>query len=266
MKLYHYLKKPDPLGRRLRRILRRVLQQMPGSATGLAAILITFLSLFFAHSYSSVAAQAIGSEQPSAIYKVDTDQKVLALTFDISWGDKYAHPILDVLGEKDVYNATFFLSGPWAEKHQEIVQRIRDMGFEIGSHGWKHQNFSQYDNRWIEEQVKKAEDTLYQITGKRTNLIRTPNGDFDKRVVKKLHDMGYQVIQWDTDSLDWMKPGTDKIVQRVLERAHPGDIILLHASDSVPQTPEALPRIIDGLREKGYEFVTVSELINLNRQ
>lgn len=205
----------------------------------------------------------VSEEKPSAIYKVDTDKKVVALTFDISWGNKYAHPILDVLGEKDVYKATFFLSGPWALKHQDIVRRIDDMGYEIGSHGWKHQNYSQFSNEWIREQVKKAEDALYQITGKKTRLIRTPNGDFNERVIRTLNELGYQVIQWDTDSLDWMKPGVDQIVNRVLERAHPGDIILLHASDSCPQTQHALPRIIDGLREKGYEFVTVSELMEM---
>ncbi|MBO8170515.1 MAG: polysaccharide deacetylase family sporulation protein PdaB [Bacillaceae bacterium] len=201
------------------------------------------------------------NKEPTAIYSVDTDEKVVALTFDISWGNKYAHPILDVLGEKDVYNATFFLSGPWALKHREIVKRIDDMGFEIGTHGWKHQNYSQHSDEWIRQQVKKSEDALYDITGKRTRLIRTPNGDYNARVVRTLQGMGYQVIQWDTDSLDWMKPGKEKIVERVLSRAHPGDIILLHASDSCPQTQYALPEIIDGLREKGYKFVTVSELL-----
>ncbi|MNI78534.1 Peptidoglycan-N-acetylglucosamine deacetylase [compost metagenome] len=73
--------------------------------------------------------------------------------------------------------------------------------------------------------------------------------------------MGYKVIQWDTDSQDWMNKGTDVIVKRVVDKAHPGDIILLHASDSVKQTHEALPVIIDQLRQKGYEFVTVTDLL-----
>lgn len=229
-------------------------------------LLIVVLFSFQSGTRAAPDEQETAADGPSAIYKVDTDEKVVALTFDISWGDKFAHPILDVLGEKDVYKATFFLSGPWALKNQEIVKRIHDMGFEIGSHGWKHQNFSQYSDQWIQEQVKKAEDALYQITGERPSLIRTPNGDFNKRVIKTLNDMGYQVIQWDTDSLDWMKPGADKIVDRVLSRVHSGDIILLHASDSVPHTPEALPRIIDGIRKKGYKFVTVSELIEIGKK
>lgn len=198
---------------------------------------------------------------PAAIYKVDTDKKVLALTFDISWGEKTPEPVLDVLQKKGVTKATFFLSGPWTQTHPEIAKRIKEMGFEIGSHGHKHDNFSAYPDAWIRDQVTKAETAIYDVTGVRTRLIRTPNGDFNKRVLATLQQMGYKVIQWDTDSLDWKNPGVDKIVNRVLTRAHPGDIILLHASDSCKQTVEALPRIIDGLRSKGYTFVTVSELI-----
>ncbi|GIP33220.1 polysaccharide deacetylase family sporulation protein PdaB [Paenibacillus sp. J2TS4] len=205
-------------------------------------------------------------DRGTAIYKVDTDEKVVALTFDISWGNKYADPIMDVLADKDIYKATFFLSGPWALKHEDIVRRIDTMGFEIGSHGWKHVNYSEYSDEWIAEQVKKTEDALIKLTNKKPVLFRTPNGDFNPRVIKKLNKLGYEVIQWDTDSLDWMKPGVDKIINRVLKRAHPGDIILLHASDSVPQTPAALPVIIDGLKKQGYRFVTVTELMEIGEQ
>jgi polysaccharide deacetylase family sporulation protein PdaB len=203
--------------------------------------------------------------KPSAIYKVDTDKKVVALTFDISWGEKYAHPVLDVLADKNVTKSTFFISGPWTLTHPDVVQRIAAMNYEIGSHGHKHKNFSDYSDQWIEEQVNLAERAIYKVSGVKPNLIRTPNGDFNDRVVSKLNAMGYKVIQWDTDSLDWMKPGVDKIIQRVVSRAHSGDIILMHASDSCPQTPEALPVIIDELRKKGYEFVTVSELLELQK-
>jgi peptidoglycan/xylan/chitin deacetylase (PgdA/CDA1 family) len=99
------------------------------------------------------------------------------------------------------------------------------------------------------------------MTGKGPNLIRMPNGDFDKRVLRIAGELGYSVIQWDTDSHDWMNKGVDSIINRVVTKAHPGDIILLHASDTVKQTHEALPVIIDQLRAKGYEFVSVSELI-----
>ncbi|TCW36719.1 polysaccharide deacetylase family sporulation protein PdaB [Laceyella sacchari] len=198
---------------------------------------------------------------PSAIYSVETNKKQVALTFDISWGEERTGPILDVLEQKGLKKATFFLSSPWAESHPDLVKRIVDMGFEIGSHGHRHDNYSQYSEEQIRTQISKADRILTEVTGKKPKLIRYPNGDFDKRVLRIADQMGYKSIQWDTDSLDWMNPGKEKIINRVLKRVHPGDIILMHASDSCRQTHEALPVIIDSLRKQGYEFVTVSELI-----
>ena len=200
-------------------------------------------------------------QQPAAIYSVPTNKNVVALTFDISWGDKRYEPILNVLKEKNVTKATFFISAPWGQSHPDIVKKIQDAGYEIGSHGHKHDNYSKLSDEEIHKQISTAHEILSDLTGKQPNLIRLPNGDFDKRVLRIAEELQYKVIQWDTDSLDWMNIGTDKIVNRVVTRAHPGDIILLHASDSAQQTHLALPAIIDQLREKGYDFVSVSELI-----
>ncbi len=198
---------------------------------------------------------------PQAIYKVDTKEKKIALTFDISWGETRAVPILDVLKEKNVQKATFFLSSPWSQRHPDIVKRVVADGYEIGSHGHQHDNYSKYSEEQMRTQIGKAHTILTELTGKKPTLLRLPNGDFDKRVLRVANDMGYTVIQWDTDSRDWMNPGVDQIVKNVVTNAHPGDIILLHASDSCKQTHLALPTIIDQLRSQGYEFVTVSELI-----
>lgn len=199
--------------------------------------------------------------EPAAIYSVETDKKVIALTFDISWGSKRAEPILNILQEKGVQNATFFLSSPWSQQHPEIVQKIVKGGWEIGSHGHKHVNYSKLSEEEIRKQIETAHGILQQVTGKAPTLIRLPNGDFDKRVLRIASELNYKVIQWDTDSLDWMNKGVDNIVNRVVTKAHPGDIVLLHASDTCEQTHLALPKIIDQLREKGYEFVTVSQLL-----
>lgn len=200
-------------------------------------------------------------EQPQAIYSVRTDKKLIALTFDISWGDKRAEPIIKILEDKGVKKATFFLSSPWSKSHPDLVERIKKGGYEIGSHGHKHDNYSSLNDDEIRKQISTAHTILTDLTGTAPKLIRLPNGDFDKRVLKIADELGYSVIQWDTDSIDWTNPGTDKIINRVVSKAHPGDIILMHASDTVQQTHEALPVIIDELRAKGYEFVTVTELL-----
>lgn len=222
------------------------------------------IAVFFAAGVVYAESEHISvfqSNEPSAIYSVETDKKIIALTFDISWGETRTEPILKVLEEKGLNKATFFLSSPWSKNHPEIVKKIVDAGFEIGSHGHKHVNYSTLSDEEIRTQIQTAHHILQEVTGKTPNLIRMPNGDFDKRVLRIANELNYTVIQWDTDSLDWMNPGVDKIINRVVSRAHNGDIILMHASDSCKQTHLALPVIIDELRKKGYEFVTVSELL-----
>ncbi|MEY4480281.1 MAG: hypothetical protein RLZZ267_959 [Bacillota bacterium] len=225
--------------------------------------LLALVSLFAGGVFWAEAKHVpvFSSSEPSAIYRVQTNQKVVALTFDISWGEKRAEPILDVLADKGVKEATFFLSSPWTRDHPAIVEKIIKAGYEIGSHGHKHLNYSSLEEDAIRTQIRTAHQILSDATGKSPNLIRMPNGDFDRRVLRVANELGYKVIQWDTDSLDWKNPGVNQIVNRVVKRAHPGDIILLHASDSCLQTHEALPQIIDQLREKGYTFQTVSQLI-----
>ncbi|WP_019535629.1 polysaccharide deacetylase family sporulation protein PdaB [Paenibacillus ginsengihumi] len=226
--------------------------------------LIIFVAVLFAAGiiYSERENVSVFSlNEPAAVYNVPTDQKVLALTFDISWGDKRAEPILKILEEKKVKNATFFISSPWAQTHTELVQQIAKGGWEIGSHGHKHTNYSGLSDEEIRTQIQTAHRIITETSGKTPRLLRLPNGDFDKRVLRIANELHYTVIQWHTDSMDWKNPGTEEIVNRVVSQAHPGDIVLLHASDSVKQTHEALPVIIDKLREQGYEFVTVSDLL-----
>lgn len=199
--------------------------------------------------------------EPAAIYSVQTEKKVIALTFDISWGETRTEPILKILEDKGVKNATFFLSSPWSKSHPEIVKHIVKGGWEIGNHGHKHVNYSSLNDEEIRSQIQTSHQILHEVTGQNPTLIRLPNGDFDKRVLGIANDLNYTVIQWDTDSMDWMNKGVDTIINRVVSKAHPGDIVLMHASDSSKQTHEALPVIIDQLRAKGFEFVTVGQLL-----
>ncbi|NPV27087.1 MAG: polysaccharide deacetylase family sporulation protein PdaB [Firmicutes bacterium] len=227
-----------------------------------AKIILTLFCTLFLIGSSVVYVQAEHRLKPT--FEVKTDQKVLALTFDISWGTNTPTPVLDILKKHNV-RATFFLSGPWVKKYPSIPQRIAADGHEIGSHGNEHINLSTVSKEKIREEIMLAHQSIQAVTGHTPNLIRTPNGDYNNQVISTANECGYRVIQWGTDSLDWKNPGVDAIVNRVLKRAHPGDIILMHASDTCKQTVDALPRIIEGLREQGYQFVTVSELLQLEQ-
>ena len=197
-----------------------------------------------------------------AIYKVKTDKKVVALTFDISWGTKVPGPVLDTLKQYNV-KSTFFISGPWAVKHPEFPKRIAAEGHEIASHGEEHVNLSEYPKETVKKNILTAHEKIKEVTGVEPKLIRTPNGDWNDMVLTTAEELNYKVIQWSTDSLDWKKPGVQAITDRVLKKVEPGDIILMHASDTCLQTPEALPKVLEGLKQQGYQLVTVSELLTM---
>lgn len=203
-----------------------------------------------------------GTEMP--VFYVETDKKAIALTFDISWGDKTPDKVLDVLKQ---YNqkATFFLSGPWANHYRNIVDRIVAEGHEIASHGQEHINLSQESKETIQDNIKSAHDILVNVTKTSPRFFRPPNGDYDDVVVLAARELGYETVIWSVDSLDWKNPGVTYIVERVSKLAFPGAIILFHASDSAKETHEALPMVIQNLRSAGYQLVTLGELMSMGK-
>lgn len=220
----------------------------------LAALLLT-TSVLYVQAYHKL----------KPIYQVETDKKVVALTFDISWGDKTPMPVIEILKENNV-KSTFFLSGPWVKQYPDVPKRIKSDGHEVASHGYRHINLSNLSKNEIKEEIMKAHTNIKEVTGVEANLIRTPNGDYNNQVIEAAHECNYEVIQWSVDSLDWMNPGVATITERVRKKAHPGAIILMHASDTCKQTVEALPQVIKDLKSQGYEFVTVSKLLELQKQ
>jgi len=230
--------------------------------TGTKLIIISILAALLLTT-SVLYVQAFHKLKP--IYQIETDKKVVALTFDISWGDKTPMPVIEILKQNHI-KSTFFLSGPWVKQYPEVPQRIKSDGHEIASHGYRHINLSNLSKNEIKEEIMKAHNNIKEVTQTEANLIRTPNGDYNDQVIEAAHECKYEVIQWSVDSLDWMNPGVATITERVSKKAHPGAIILMHASDTCKQTVEALPLVIKELKSQGYEFVTVSELMKLQKK
>jgi len=229
--------------------------------TGTKLVIISVLAVLLLTT-SVLYVQASHKLKP--IYQVETEKKVVALTFDISWGDKTPLPVIDILKANHI-QSTFFLSGPWVKQYPEVPRRIKSDGHEIASHGYRHINLSNLSKNEIKEEIMKAHNNIKEATQTDANLIRTPNGDYNDQVIEAAHECKYDVIQWSVDSLDWMNPGVASITERVSKKVHPGAIILMHASDTCKQTVEALPLVIKDLKSQGYEFVTVSELMKLQK-
>ena len=195
-----------------------------------------------------------GNDLP--IFYVGTDKRQVALTFDVSWGEKTLPLVLPILREHEV-RCTFFLSGPWSERHPEAVRAIVEDGHEIASHGHKHDNLSRSNGDQIAKNISTAHEILLGLSGQTPIFFRPPNGDYDDLVVGAARQLGYETVIWSVDSLDWKNPGVDFMIDRVLKQVFRGAILLFHASDSCEQTHLALPDIIAGLKEGDYELVTL---------
>lgn len=201
------------------------------------------------------------------IYSTTVTTQAIGLTFDISWGEKTAEPILDTLKQEGIH-ATFFLSSPWAQKHQLLVQRMVADGHEIGSHGNRHIDLNTLSAGEIEHEITTSQQVLEQVSGQKVRLIRAPNGAYDNKVITTANKLGYRVIQWSVDSLDWKRPGPSAVINNVLNGtrsgggAKAGDIILFHASDSAPDTIQALPTVIQSLKTKGHTLIPVGQLLS----
>ncbi|PSR35498.1 MAG: polysaccharide deacetylase family sporulation protein PdaB [Sulfobacillus benefaciens] len=235
-------------------MLRRV-------AVALAAALLVVLAWHWGKTYGyRTWAATLPLSDRYSLRDVNTTQKVAALTFDISWGTVMPAKVVHLLAADHVA-ATFFLSGPWAKQNPQLVREMVKDGFEIESHGWAHVNYSELSTPQIEANIMKTNQVLEELTGKRPTLVRPPNGDFNSRTILAARAVGYTTVTWGTDSLDWMNPGVATIISRVVTRIHPGDIVLLHASDTCKQTDLALPTILRQLAAKGYRLVTVNQLL-----
>lgn len=216
---------------------------------------------FFVLSATYLQIAEILDTGPIAIASTRTEQKVVALTFDHSWGNKYTPAILDTLKQNDI-KVTFFVMGPWALKYPEVVKQIVADGHEIGSHGHRHENYGDRSAEWVRNDLMKAHEEIKQAAGVECSLVRPPNGSYSKESLQTVHELGYKTIIWNIDSLDWKNPGRDVVIERVVKRLKPGGIILMHASDTPTQTAEALPILLEKIKEKGYSIVTVSDLLD----
>ncbi|MFT4415768.1 polysaccharide deacetylase family sporulation protein PdaB [Fredinandcohnia humi] len=199
---------------------------------------------------------------PRVIYQGEQNEKTVSLTFNITWGDTKALPIIDILQKEGIKKATFFLSAAWAERHPDIVERIVKDGHEIGIKGYDYKNYTTLEDAQIKKDIYKAQDVFKKLGVKTTTFLRTPDENIDSRVVKIADSLGFTVVHWSIDSNDWNNPGVDQITNNVVSKVKGGDIILFHASDSAKQTAQALPTILHEVKKKGYSFVSVSDMLN----
>ncbi len=192
------------------------------------------------------------------VYGVDTQEKVVALTFDAAWGADKTQGILDILDKHGV-DGTFFLVGFWIDKYPEMVKKIAESGCDIGNHSNNHLNMSTLSKDKIAEELDYVTNQVKDLTGAQTKFFRPPFGDYNNALLEVVEEKGMIGVQWTVDSLDWKGLSATEILSRVNKGVKNGSIILFHNnSDNIL---EALPLVIANLKNQGYKMVKLSELI-----
>jgi polysaccharide deacetylase family sporulation protein PdaB len=206
----------------------------------------------------SVSAFA-GNDRKLPIYCVETEEKKIAISFDAAWGNDDTEQLINILAEYNV-PATFFVVGAWVDKYPESVKQLHDAGHRVENHSNTHPYLSKLSNEQIANELESCNQKIANVTGRTPTLIRPPYGDYDNHVIEAVDTAGMHCIQWDVDSLDWKDNATaENIAERVVSKVQPGSIVLFH--NDADHTPAALPTILKTLKEQGYEFVFIEDLI-----
>lgn len=201
---------------------------------------------------------AVNLKAPQPIYQGNKDTDKMALTFNVDWGEEYIPAILNVLETHQV-KVTFFITGRWAKKFPELTQKIAEMGHEIGNHGYSHPHPDQISKEKNQQEILETEKEIEKSTKMKTTLFAPPYGEHSGRVLQAADELGYKTILWTIDTIDWDKSRTAEIIRaKVADKAEKGAIVLMHPTD---RTLKALPNILQDLKNKKFQLVTISEVL-----
>ena len=217
-------------------------------------LLLMIFTLLLSLSMSSTAESVVYNSNVCA-------GKKIALTFDDGPHPRYTPQILEILDKYSV-KATFFVIGINVKNYSKQFEMVLDNGHEIGNHTYSHNILKSMPKNKIEKELIDTETQVNKIREGNMRLLRPPGGLYDENLEKIAKDRESKIVLWAVDTLDWAHTSSAKIVKKVLKNVKDGDIILFHDYVSGEyNTPEALEIIIPILLEQGYEFVTVSELL-----
>lgn len=222
----------------------------------LSTVLILFSMAFMLTNNKTVETAAEAKELP--IYNVATNEKKVAFTMNCAWNADDIDSILETLDKNNIH-ITFFMVGQWVDKYPEAVKKISQAGHEIANHSDMHKhvnNLSLEENR---EEIEKCSKKIETITGKKTTLYRGPYGEYNDTVINAAKSQNHTTIQWNLDTLDYSGLTGKEMWKRLENKISSGSIILSH--NGTKHTAESLEMLIENINKKGYEIVTVSDLI-----
>jgi peptidoglycan/xylan/chitin deacetylase (PgdA/CDA1 family) len=202
------------------------------------------------------------------VERIPTSRRIVALTFDAGANADAVPSILATLADEQV-RATFFLTGDFVRHFPQSAKSITAAGHKLANHSASHPHFPPLTDAQIRDQIRDAEGDIRSYAGGNPQpLFRFPFGDRNARTIGEVNDLGYVAVRWTVDSLGWQGTSGGRsvgsVTARVLDSAQPGQIVLMHVgshpTDRSTLDADALPGVIAGLRQRGYEFVTLSAL------
>ena len=198
---------------------------------------------------------------PQPIYRGNPEKPMVAFLINVAWGDEYIPGILDTLKEHQV-KSTFFFDGSWTKKTPELAKMIHEAGHEIGNHAYSHPDLNLKSRDETMEELKKTNDVVEETLGVKVKWFGPPSGSFNQVTVDVAHELGMKTIMWTADTVDWRKPETTEMVNRVVSKVENGTMILMHPTKP---TEEGMDKMIRDIKEKGYRLGTVSDLMSEER-
>lgn len=194
---------------------------------------------------------------------VNVDGPYIALTFDDGPHAVHTPRLLDILKAKNV-KATFYVLGRLVETYPDIAKRIVAEGHEIANHTWSHPSLNKLGAATVKREMDRTTAVIQKVTGVTPTTMRPPYGATNARLNKRMdEEFGLKVIMWSVDPLDWKHRNAARITKEILEKTQPGGIVLAH--DIHKTTIDAMAGTIDGLKAKGFRFVTVEQLLAMER-
>jgi probable sporulation protein (polysaccharide deacetylase family) len=219
-------------------------------------LILLILAVIFMMSLQMISVNTMNYYDP--VYKGEANEKEIAFACNVVWGNEYLPQILQILKDNNI-KITFFIGGDWATKYPEELKTIYQAGHELGNHGENHKKQTQLNIEQNKREILKAEESIKNVTGVKTVLFAPPYGDINKTVVDTAEGLGYKVIMWSIDTIDWNTKDYSEIIKRVEKKQHNGGIILMHPTEV---TVKALPELIKSLEDMGYEISGVSDVLD----
>lgn len=190
---------------------------------------------------------------------IDKDKPMVALTFD-DGPSAHTQRLLDIF-ERYGGKGTFFVLGNTLDNRKETLKRMVLQGHEIGNHSWSHRQFTNISTDEVKDQIMLTRAKIYEITGVDCMLVRPPYGACNDEIRALGKELGVSFVNWSVDTLDWKSKNADAVYNEIMESVGDGHIILCH--DLHKTTVDAMERVVPDLIEKGYQLVTVSELLTV---